>query len=669
MTRRLLLACLAVGLLAAAVVLGQRYRVESRNRAVEIALDAQDWVTLARREGRDVAAVMRELRRRGATSVALPDLTLKQLAEEGVVSYAAGGLLASQRRLGRLAEPFERLRAARLLRADAVYVTGAADRLPFVEGSLRTLLGDARVRALDGAIEVLGTPQDLEELGLGFHPSSAEPFRAAGLGIVLRPRNYRGLTAERLRALVEGYAQVAPSPTLIFALTEVQGYEGLIDEAAQEYRRAGARFGRIEVFLARRRQKGEDRLTALMRPDVIRVFSVTPEELLQLRAGEVADRFLRAAQERNIRILYVRPLLGTPAGLSAIDANLEMVKAIADGLRRLEFSPGRAHPLPEHIVPGPPMLAVALGAVVALGAAALGLVMLDGLAGALGVTLPGALAPVVLGAAVLGTAAAGLTRFDPLWRQLLALATAVAGASGAAVWAMPRPGASVRASVASGLATLRAGLLTLVRAVGIAVIAGIFVAALLSQWAFMLAISTFLGVKAAHAIPVALVGLWMAFVHRPPGGWRVAARELGTWVGQPLRIGAAVAALVIGAAVVVLLARTGNISQPALGIEQQLRATLEEIFVARPRTKEFLLGYPALAAAGAAVALGWRRAATALAMVGAIGTAGAINSFSHLHTPLVLTAWRTANALLLGAIVSIPTILVLRWTARLRPPS
>jgi hypothetical protein len=111
------------------------------------------------------------------------------------------------------------------------------------------------------------------------------------------------------------------------------------------------------------------------------------------------------------------------------------------------------------------------------------------------------------------------------------------------------------------------------------------------------------------------------------------------------------------------------VSLPLSGVEQQLRSTLEDVLVARPRTKEFLIGYPALALAGTAAALGMRRLAILFGIVGAVGTAGAINSFSHLHTPFVYTAWRTGNALALGAVVVIPALLVLIWIARRRLPS
>jgi hypothetical protein len=647
-TRRALVAVVILGLAAAAVVLYTRVRVEARYRAVEIVLDGDDWTTLIRREGRRIDDVLPALRERGATSVALADNTLKRMAEEGRVSYASGASLAAAARLTPLATTFARLQAAGAIRPGAVYVAADPEPLAFVEARLRALLGTARVRRVGDMVEALGTQQDIEEIGLGYQPSDAAAARAAGLHVVLRPRNYRGLSSESLRVLVDGYARTAPEPTLIFALTEVQGNEGLIADAAAEYRRVGARFGRIEVFTARRKQRGEDRLTALMRPSVIRVFSITPEELQSLGPDEVADRFVRAAQERNIRLLYVRPLLSTPAGQSPLDVNLKLVDTVARDLQRFGFTPGRSRPLQPLEVPLPVIW------IVALGASALMLLVLSDLTAAAGAPLPAWGVWGLMTVATLGGMAASLTRLDPLWRQVLALGVAVAGATGATVWALPDPPRHAARSVVVGW-------IVLIRALLVAVGAAFFVAALLSQWPFMLAFSTFAGVKAAHVAPVVLVGAWLALGRHGRSDGKSGWRDLAVWINQPLRLGTMLAVLVAGLIGVMLLVRTGNVGLPLSGVEQQLRGALEQWLVARPRTKEFLLGYPALVLAGLAAARGWRWAAIPLAMAGAIGTAGAINSFSHLHTPLVHTIWRTGNALALGAILAIPAAVVLLW--------
>jgi PAS domain-containing protein len=651
MRTRLLILCVLLGLAASCLILVDRVRLEARHRIVEIVLDGDDWQGLIRREGRASREVLRALRERGAVSVALGDNTLRRLADEGVISYASGGEVATQGRLGTLHPAFARLHEARQLRADAVYATGDAGDRAFVAGRFRALLGAARVREIGAVLEVLGGRADLEEIGLGFRPTDAARFREAGLGVVLRPRNYRGLTPESLRTLVDSYAATSPEPILIFAATEVQGYQGLLDSAATEYQRVGARYGRIEVFSERRKQRGEDGLTALMRPNVIRVFSITPEELQVLRAPDVADRFVRAAQERNIRILYVRPLLFTPAGIPALQANLNLVEAISAELRRFGFTPARARPLAP-LEPAQPLIWI-----VSLGAAALGVLVLDRAARAAGLAIPPWMWWAAIALIVLGTGAAGLTRFDSLSRRLLALGVATTGAAGAVIWALPSAPWGNRSAIAAAWGTL-------LRAVGLAVVPALFVAALLSQWSFMHAFSIFLGVKLAHAVPVGLVVVWMLLEARRTLGWRGVGDAVGQWVQQPLRYGTAAAAIGVIIIAAILLARTGNISAPISGTEQQLRAALEDLLVARPRTKEFLVGYPMLALAGLAAARGWHRVTIGFAAAGVVGTSGVINSFSHLHTPLLYTLWRTANALGLGALLAIPAVVVILWIGR-----
>ncbi len=650
MTRRGLVWLVLAGLAASVVVLGMRARLEARYRMVEIVLDGDDWTSLIRREGLDQREALLELGRRGAVSVALSDPTLKRLAEDGKVGYLSGGALASAGRLSELREPFRSLHARGGVRPDALYVTAAPAELEGVVRRLRLLLGGDRVRPFKDGVEVLGTQADLEELGLGFLPEDAAAFRSAGLEVVLRPRNYRGLTPNSLAGLAEGYAAASPSPTLVFAQAEVGGYEGLLELAASHYGRIGARYGRIEVFTARRKQRGEDRLTALMRPSVIRVFSITPEELLLLRPAEAADKFIRAAAERNIRLLYVRPMLVTPAGRPPIEVNMEIVERVARGLRSHGFALGRSRPLPPLEVPAPLLWAAALGG------AGLGMLVVDDLGRAIGMRLPRWAAAAVPLAAAAATAVAAVTPWAALWLQLLALGVAVAGATGAVVWALPpRSG--------RGGAGLWHGPAALARAAVLACAAGIFVAALLSRWEFMLAFSTFMGVKVAHLVPPLLVVVLLALPARPGEGWAGTARDLRRWVAQPLTLGAALAVLLVCVAAVVLLARTGNISIPLVGVEQKLRSSLETLLVARPRTKEFLVGYPALVLAGLAASRGWQRSVLLFAALGAIGTAGAINSFSHLHTPIYYTFWRTGNALLLGALIAAPVALVLHWLA------
>jgi len=133
-------------------------------------------------------------------------------------------------------------------------------------------------------------------------------------------------------------------------------------------------------------------------------------------------------------------------------------------------------------------------------------------------------------------------------------------------------------------------------------------------------------------------------------------REAWAWSEHPLLLRYAIAAIIVGVAAVVLLARSGNFGLPLLCIEERLRTLAEQWLVVRPRTKEYLIGHPALMLAAAAAVMGWRAWVLPLAAVGVIGQAGIINSFSHLHTPLLYTLWRTGNALAVGSVLGLAGI-------------
>src|SRR3989442_10672791 len=164
----------------------------------------------------------------------------------------------------------------------------------------------------------------------------------------------------------------------------------------------------------------------------------------------------------------------------------------------------------------------------------------------------------------------------------------------------------------------------------------------------MMAADVFLGVKLAHLLPAILVGVVLATADRPPRHWREGVAQLWAWSSRPLLFRYAAAALVVGLAAVILVARSGNFGLPVLPVEERLRTLTGDLLVARPRTKEYLIGHPALVLAAAAAAAGWRLAVAPLAAVRAIGPAGIINSFSPIPPPVLYTAWRTPNPLVLG---------------------
>jgi hypothetical protein len=120
--------------------------------------------------------------------------------------------------------------------------------------------------------------------------------------------------------------------------------------------------------------------------------------------------------------------------------------------------------------------------------------------------------------------------------------------------------------------------------------------------------------------------------------------------------------VVVGLAALVVLGllwiRSGNDAGEAVsGIELKFRHLLDRVLIVRPRTKAFLIGHPALFLC---FLLAARRKTphyllVALLLLGAIGQGDLLNTFCHLHTPLVVGIWRAALGigigLLIGALV------------------
>jgi hypothetical protein len=91
-----------------------------------------------------------------------------------------------------------------------------------------------------------------------------------------------------------------------------------------------------------------------------------------------------------------------------------------------------------------------------------------------------------------------------------------------------------------------------------------------------------------------------------------------------------------------------------------LRHVLESVLSVRPRFKEFLVGYPAMMLVPALVPAHRRAVGWLLALGAGVGIGDIVDTFSHLHTPLLVSALRVFNGLWIGVVIG--TILI--WLYR-----
>lgn len=362
----------------------------------------------------------------------------------------------------------------------------------------------------------------------------------------------------------------------------------------------------------------------------IRLHSIDLDQDLGPDLG--VDRVVRAVKERNIRIILVRPneTVGARDRFDELVGVLSEIRAaMPDGFRA-----GVAEPF-EPLEPTPLLAAGTLVSSIAIAALA------GSLLGALYALLAGA-ATAVVGMLAMTTGAAWIG--DP-FRLGIAILSAV-----------------LALYVATPRARLRAATVEYLKA-GLVIFAGGFtVVGLAYGNEFLLNADDFWGVKALLLAPLVIGGVVATYQSLGRPAWsdarNVVSMRLEAW-----HLAALAAA---GFVIWYLLLRSGNAPWAASSVEVAFRQELENLLYLRPRTKEFLIGFPALLA-GIVLAARTRHGWWLYAMA-AIGTASAIDSFTHFHTPLLVSMLRTGLSLALGLALGLAALAVLvpveRWIRR-----
>ncbi len=623
---------LLAALVAAGALAWDRARIERANRTVEIIVDADDVRQLAAAAGTTPAALLGRLRKAGATALAVHEVTLGELLESGrLLAAAAPGqtrLLVPDPELAVVLPP------ALSARLPHLQCESAQVPLTFILNS---------------------DPEQLADVPVILRPEDLRAARAAGLRVVARLRNFPAASPQAIRAAV-AEAQAAGARLVVFDKEEVLGYDGLLDETAAALRRHGLQFGFVEMA----GQRGDEALARRLSTRLVHVHSISDLDMLTMTREIAVPRFARAVRERNVRACYVRLLLRPQQDPAA--ANESYLSATAQTLRRQGFQVGPAAPLPhpQGWPPRWPRVLVALGLPAAVlllvrrfvplapRAAWLLLLALTALGLVIGLAWPAMVVP--LG----GLAAACVF-------PTLGLVSVLQAARGRA----SRPGTAELAGLALG---------SLVAASVVSVAGGMLIVGLYSRLAYLAGVERFAGVKLSYLAPLFLV--LAAVVADLPGTseplsawWTRVRMRVAAFLGRPVVVIEALAVLAVLGGIAFALTRSGNESlvAPSAG-EIKLRNLLESLLMVRPRTKEFLVGYPALMLAVALSLRGRRTWLPLVALLAGVGQASVLNTFCHLHTPLHISLLRVGHGLWLGALVGLVVILVWRMSFDRLPP-
>lgn len=659
----LVIACLLLSLPVAA----DRYRTESTSKKVEFVFDYRDLLEISDTKPNPAQFV---------------DEQLKKMKQAGITGMAVYESTLSELRLSRRIELYNSHEAMALTQTPVssnenfayVLLTDASSRTAVQEMIERTF---KRLGVNIQSWSYKNTPGLVLELPLDDavmkpltpDPISLKMLKDKGFQIVARVGNRNpSFSPEALEASLSLFKEAGAVSVLVDG-DSVPGYSPDLKKTQTQLKTVAGLFDKYQMALAaielqKSPQKGFTTLAKLTDYNVIRLHSFTENDAAKLaenitteelegRIKGATDRLVLAVKDRNIRLVFLNARAGKNLERGVMTDPLDALYQSLDGkdgaiakIKDKGFTIGQAHAFVRY------ESALHQAGIVLANVGAVLLIAL---------TLSYFVPSLSLAISVLGLAGMGALHVlsAPAAQKLLALgATGCAAALGIIAsisWLQKRR----REPAASGAWWKSAAMLliiTLVSGLGMLAVVGVE-----HNMTYMLQLEQFAGVKVLAYLPVLIAAFYLIFFsegltfHEMLGK---AQRMLASKISVLWVISAAAIA-VVG---MYYLSRTGN-EGSASSLELVFRNLLENTLGVRPRNKEFLFAYPLLIL-GIYLCLRRQMAGLYLMILGAVGQASAIGTFTHLHTPLHISFIRVVLGAGLGAIAGL--LLILAWNLAVR---
>lgn len=616
------------GLLCALVLGARRYHVENRNKTVELTLDYGELQNLSVASGRPIPDILQQFKDAGITGVAISEDLLGDLVATGQATYTRQPSNSGPQTL------------IRINNKDLAFRVIVALSRRLAPGMVDPDISEYRNAPVSpgnmpDTFVVKAAPMSLNNIGIGLSPDAVKLVQSNGLDVIARLQNHPAINKEAIEAAARDLKRAGITRVMSNG-DEVFGYRGLIKDAAQTFRDSGLIFGSIEFS----KQKGDEAMCRELKGDFVRVHSVPSAEMATMSPGSIVERFERAVKERGIRVCYIR--LPETSGEDPVGNAVAFISSIRSHIGTSGYRTGEARLFDKLSRPKPFLAFMGL-------AVAAGLVLLIGSVVSLSVGIEWGL---LLGSAIVMI---GLTAAGEMGKQLVALASALIFPT----LAVTHTTGQLWKGETNDKAPVGKAIGIFACASAITACGALLIVGLLADASYLVKVHQFMGIKAAHGLPMLFIVLAMI------GGLPLLGQSLanvnsaiGTnfrkWAANPLFVWQVIAVVLTLGIVGFALMRTGN--DPGVGvsgIELKFRAILDKILVVRPRTKEFLIGHPAFFV-GIALLLSKRRSwGLPLVAIGVLGQVSLLNTFCHIHTPLGISVLRAFNGLWLGVLIGL----------------
>lgn len=645
-----------IGILAGLVLVAQRNHVEQAQNHIENIVDYDAVVRAAAFEKYPSQEAFNKLREAHVTAMAIYDRTLEKAKDDGQIRvYTVADFQKAQLQL---------LDGA--VRPGAIYLAAEPGKEGYFSEIKEDLLhrvgpekAVTRYSNVGPMIELYGAPYDAYmKMNLGISRLQAQEVNQLGFNIIVRPTNYRSVTKDDINYVFNRIDGIPNVTGIVFVGKEVLGYPTFMDATLKELNDRHIPLIGIEATnqLQYDPQAGFNEMAAKDNYSIGRLYTISKDEMKKLSVEEVSQRFYISDMERNIRF-NLFPMF--EMGKDNHTALQTTIDSIADATAKLQakgFIFGRGDVYPAYN-PSPLLVALTM-----IGSIALFTLVVNTL-----LPMKWHKQMVLFASLSFLSCLMYILTSGTLITQIWALSAAIMGPVGAMIFLMDLWIRRGQQEVSTSLQGIGLALVSTIIAALIAVIGGIFIAAMLGNTKFFMEFAIFRGVKLTFVLPVLLTA-W-AYMQRFPlwrGRTLNSLAESKQFIKEFLTMDVKFYVFfVLGALMMVayvFVGRSGHTAGvPVPGIEMTLRRFLENTLYARPREKEFIIGHPALMLAAFAFFRKWPMVLHfLLTIAGVIGIGSMVETFCHVRTPVFMTIMRGLDGLWIGILLGLVAIIAAR---------
>ncbi|WP_458121101.1 DUF5693 family protein [Paenibacillus sp. Z6-24] len=636
-----------LGMVASLPIAYNRIQTEATSKNVEFVFNYRNLITIASYQPHPQDYIQQQLQRlkdAGVGSAAVYQSSLSELqTSQRIHVYSSADVANLQDQAIPLNENFTYVQFTN--EENAQMLKPVLER---VFGSLSIPVSSWSYQGLPGVV-IQTSPDDAGLKPLDPDPITMKTLHDMGFQIVPRLNDALPYNQAMLSGLLDQFTAYGVK-TILFDGSTVTGFNDDIEKKsitgfAQLLKEHHIAIAAIENLKAP--QEGFSKLAYLNDYNVVRLYSLSEGDS-QLDPITVADRFVLASKDRNIRMMYLN------LAVSRDTTKAKMTNSIDNVINSLQAGGNAIQDIQQNGFTIGPAVAREVSSFAMERYAKL--LVLIGVIAAISLLVYYFIRRLTLIAFVLGLiGSAGLILIHKalLLEQGVALLAAISIPTIAMIYAVRKVDRlyESRHNLSTGKRVIQAVVLFIITSFW-SLTGALFIIGLLDDITYQLVINQFRGVSLLHFAPIALTAIYIAFYRGKEGFGFAGVRKLLkspvtlTWI------------IVIGVVFIVgryYLERTGNAGAVS-PLEMQFRNALEGLFNVRPRNKEFLMAHP-LFIVGVFIAAKYRHAIYIL-IIASIGQLSMVDTFAHIHSPVLISLSRGLLGMGLGLILGLVAIVI-----------